>query len=194
MEAARSPSFRRHPMTGRFDRLHFLAPLGLAVATVLGVFFLAGFRVNLTASLPLGLYRVSPAGSLAVVCLRGEPARLAGERAYVPLGACPSRLAPLMKRVVAQAGDQVIVTAEGVIVNGRMLPESVPMATDSRGPPMPALTATAAYAHRLAAGELWLSSGYNAGSFDSRYFGPVTADQVRERLAPVWTMPSTRPW
>ena len=181
-------------MTGRFDRLRFLAPLGLAFGLMAGVFVSAGYRINLSASFPPGLYRVSADGPLVSVCLQGEAARLAGERRYVFGGTCPLRLAPLMKRIVAQEGDDVRVTMDGVSINGRALPNSAPMAHDSLGLPLPALAASAPYARRLGADELWLSSWYNAGSFDSRYIGPVRVDQVQERLAPVWIAQSTRPW
>ena len=76
-------------MTGRFDRLRFLAPLGLAFGLMAGVFVSAGYRINLSASFPPGLYRVSADGPLVSVCLQGEAARLAGERRYVFGGTCP---------------------------------------------------------------------------------------------------------
>ena len=55
-----APSRLSHPppMTGRFDRLRFLAPLGLAFGLMAGVFVSAGYRINLSASFPPGWYRV----------------------------------------------------------------------------------------------------------------------------------------
>ena len=69
--------------------------LVVAIFIVMAFFaWLAGFRVNVTASLPLGLYRltneVPQRGSIAFFCLESpEFRRLAREREYVGPGGCP---------------------------------------------------------------------------------------------------------
>ena len=183
-------------MNGRFDRLRFLWWVGALLLLVIGAFAFMGFRLNLSGSFPPGVYRASPHGPLASVCLTGEAAQLAGERGYVRAGVCPGQLAPLMKRVVAQAGDEIELTASGVTVNGRPLANTAPRRHDSQGRPMPALQPAGGgvYRLRLADGQVWIASSYNAGSFDSRYFGPVAITQIRERLEPVWIAFANRSW
>ena len=183
-------------MNGRFDRLRFLWWAGAALLLVIAAVAFMGFRLNLSSSFPPGIYRAAPQGPLASVCLTGEAARLAGERGYVRAGVCPGQLAPLMKRVVAQAGDEIELTATGVTVNGRPLANTAPRPHDSKGRLMPALLTTPGgiYRLRLADGQVWIASSYNAGSFDSRYFGPVATTQIRERLEPVWIAFADRSW
>ena len=62
-------------------------------STVLALLWFAGFRLNVTASLPLGLYRltneVPQKGSIAFFCLESPEFRsLAKERDYVGSGFC----------------------------------------------------------------------------------------------------------
>lgn len=177
-------------MNGRPERLRFLLPMMAALSVFALAFASLGYRLNLSSSFPPGLYRVASTGPFVSVCLDGGAAALAGERAYVPKGLCPGRLGPVMKRVVARAGDVVAVSVDGVAVNGHALLRSKPLAVDSQGRPMPVLFGASRYVKRLDADELWLASEFNAGSYDSRYFGPVLESQVRERLAPIWTLAS----
>src|SRR5438034_3432539 len=74
----------------------------------------AGLRVNLSASMPVGLYRVStgPAvrGVMVLACLPTDVAVFARSRGYVPSGSCPGATAPIGKVVLAMVGDTVEVT------------------------------------------------------------------------------------
>src|SRR5881296_3096055 len=96
---------------------------------------LAGLRLNLTGSLPVGLYLAAgdvPArGALVLVCLPPEVAAFARARGYVPRGgACPGGVVPIGKPILAVAGDTVTVTRTGLLVNGRPVPNSQPRSTD----------------------------------------------------------------
>jgi len=165
-----------------------LAALGSAVL-VLAAGSLAGFHLNLTGSLPVGLYRRAPGplvrGSLVLVCLPARVAAFARARGYVPRGGvCPGGVLPVGKPVLALPGDTVTVTRSGLLVNGVAVPNSVALATDQRGRPLPGL---APGSHVVRAGTLWVVSGFARRSFDSRYFGPVALEAVRSRVRPVWT-------
>jgi len=37
-------------------------------------------------------------------------------------------------------------------------------------------------------GTVWVASTYNAGSYDSRYMGPIPTSQIRRRLRPLWLL------
>lgn len=150
---------------------------------------LAGLRLNLTASLAPGLYRAAPdplaRGSLVLVCLPPHVAAFARARGYVPRGGvCPGGLLPVGKPVIALPGDTVTVTATGLRVNGVGVPNSLALATDRRGRPLPRLPPSSQV---VRAGTLWVVSGYARTSFDSRYFGPVALKAVRSSLQPIWT-------
>lgn len=150
---------------------------------------LAGLRLNLTASLPVGVYVTAtgaPArGALVLVCLPPEVAALARARGYVPHGGtCPGDVVPIGKRVLAVAGDTVAVTPTGLFVNGAPVPNSQALAADRKGRPLPAL---AVGRYPVGQDELWVLSSYSRLSFDSRYFGAVRVSAVRARLLPLWT-------
>jgi conjugative transfer signal peptidase TraF len=151
--------------------------------------WLAGLRLNLTASLPVGLYVTSPSppvrGALVLVCLPAEVASFAHARGYVPRGEeCPNGVAPIGKPVAAIAGDTVAVTPAGVLVNGVAVPNSRALATDGKGRPLARVRVTRCV---VEAGTIWIVSSYSRFSFDSRYFGPIEVRQVRATLQPLWT-------
>jgi conjugative transfer signal peptidase TraF len=137
----------------------------------------------------VGLYAaargVPERGTIVLACLPPEVAAFARERGYVPSGgACAGGVVPIGKAVVAIAGDTVMVTASGLLVNGASIPNSRALATDRKGRPLPQLPAGR---HIVGPGTVWVLSSYSPFSFDSRYFGAIKASDVRGRLQPLWT-------
>jgi conjugative transfer signal peptidase TraF len=149
----------------------------------------AGYRINTTPSVPVGVWRISPASAVArnavvVICPPdSETFRLARSRGYVPHGGCPGGYRPLFKPAAALAGDVVTVTAEGLAINGVPVPNSRALVRDGAGRAMPRV---AAGHYPVAPGTLWLVSSGNPSSFDSRYFGPLLAARVQGIARPVW--------
>lgn len=142
----------------------------------------AGWRINHTPSLPMGLWRVRPAvgpiaaGQIVSFCPPDSDVfRLARQRGYLGAGACPGGVEPMLKPVVAVAGDNVEITVDGVAVNGHLIANSAVVPRDSQGRELPQF---APRTFVVAAGELWLISSYNVQSFDSRYFGPIATHQI----------------
>ena len=134
---------------------------------------------NVSASAPIGLYRVGfepPArGDLVLVRTPESVAEFAAERGYLP------RNVPLVKRVAAQPGEHVCAFNEAIVIGGEIVARR--LGTDGRGHPLPWWNEC----RRLGRDEVFLLGGDAAGSFDSRYFGPVTSARVIGRLAPLWT-------
>lgn len=167
-----------------------LAAVGAAIAGAYG----AGLHVNLTESLPPGLYReldVAPAvGDLALACPpAGAATELARERGYFLRGLrCPGRLAPVLKTVAAGAGDHVVADRTGLRVNGRRIPCTSPLPRDSAGRPLAAALGSTV----LADDQVWLAATYSPRSFDSRYHGPWPRASLRGRVVPVWTADDPR--
>jgi conjugative transfer signal peptidase TraF len=170
-------------MTGKIVLVGLIGA-GLAAGSLRAL----GIRFNLTASLPLGIYRVSSdppvRGSIVHVCLDSATAEFARRRGYLGPGPCDSGVRPLGKLVLAVEGDLVSLKSDEIRLNGVSVPNSATVTADSRG-------RTLAHHpwgdHRLTAGELWLFSPYHRNAYDSRYFGPVHTSQVASRLTPVWT-------
>jgi type IV secretory pathway protease TraF len=71
-----------------------------------------------------------------------------------------------------------------MVVNGRPLPNTAPLVKDSAGYP---LMHWPFGKYVVSPDTVWATSSYSARSFDSRYFGPVNASQVREHIRPLLT-------
>jgi conjugative transfer signal peptidase TraF len=171
---------------------HRLVALFLRTATgsvaLAGLAHRAGVRVNLTGSIPPGLYRVvdQPAvrGSIVLVCLPKPAADFGRMRGYIPAGSCDNGSAPVGKEVVAMRGDTIRVDDRGVAVNGRIVENSFPLAQDSKGRLLPRFRTSG---HVVSSGEVWLVSSYSDRSYDSRYYGGVLASRVVARVEPLLT-------
>lgn len=154
------------------------------VAGMYTTFRVGDLRINWSPSLPPGLYQRNPQGNLALFCLEEPYAALAFSRGYREDGSCPDGGQPLLKPIVARAGDVVEVSPAGVSVNGRQLRNSAPQAKDSAGRPMEHWP----YGYYVVgSGEVWLVSTFELRSFDSRYFGPVAVSAIQATYRPLVT-------
>jgi conjugative transfer signal peptidase TraF len=167
-----------------FYRISSVSLFTLGLIVLLGG---QGFRVNLTPSAPLGLWRiVKPdrpilVGDLVFICPPNTDAmREARVRGYLRFGLCASRVAPLIKTVVATSG-QVIEIHDDVCIDGRPLPHSRVARTDSQGREMVHYDGGV-----VRPGAVFLHSEF-PGSFDSRYFGPLAMDGILGLAHEVWT-------
>ena len=182
-------------MTGLFDRARDTSPAALKRVALIGtgmligifqLFGIVGLRINTSPSLPLGLYVTSSQPNAIVVefCPAEPFASLAVSRGYRDAGSCPDGAAPLMKPIIARAGDVVEMSGQGIVVNGRLVPNSVPRTLDSQGRP---LTPWPFGRYVVAPETVWVASSYHARSFDSRYFGPIQTSWIRDRVRPLLT-------
>jgi len=179
-------------MTGLFARLRDtrvsrVRKLGVTAAAVLtGSFLVCGFvgvRFNSSPSLPVGLYVITTDehANLVEFCPAEPFASLSIARGYRDPGACRDGAAPLLKPVVASAGDAVELSSRGISVNGVLLLNTAPLSKDSKGRPLGAWRFGRSF---VAPGTVWVASSYHPRSFDSRYFGPITTTAIRHRLKP----------
>ena len=156
---------------------------------LLAVILALGLHVNLSASAPRGLYRTVTGrptqGTWVVACVSPQSAALARARGYLGSGPCAGGVQPVLKPVVAAAGDVVEIGPEAVTINGRRLLSSSTAASDSRGRELPHV-AWGRYV--VAAGQVWLVSTRVPNSWDSRYLGPISTAQVWSVARPLWTV------
>ena len=119
---------------------------GIAIAALTVLVFggatVSGVRLNTSSSMPRGLWLVhdTPAqlhrGDVVAACLWPSEA----VRYYVGRGDCQSTsLEPVIKPIVAVAGDTVAITETGVVVNGSPIRHSARLSRDGRGRSMAVL-------------------------------------------------------
>ena len=144
-------------------RNSLLVVSGAALAFLL--LWCAGLRVNLTPSLPKGIYALRPGtpgkGDYAAFCLDGEFADLARQRGYLQAGSCPSGLRPLLKMLAGLPGDAIPgdLRVHHRDNQGRVMFSVLP---DGVIPP-----------------GMVLMLADHPGSFDGRYFGLVPLDALQ---------------
>jgi conjugative transfer signal peptidase TraF len=182
-------------MTGLFGRIRStrraavqrLALIVFAVAfTTFQLCGLAGIRINASPSLPIGVYRTTsdPADRLIEFCPAEPFASLAISRGYRDRGACRDGATPLMKPIIARAGDTVDVSEQGITVNGKLLQNTAPLRVDTHGRP---LVPWPFGRNQVQPGTVWVASSHHPRSFDSRYFGPIPVSSIRDHVRPVLT-------
>ena len=180
---------------GRIDRLfRIIALAGMIVLAACWIAYLCGARINRTHSLPKGLYwavnREPRRGDLIAFWPADTPElREARRRGYIipgvyNAGTDGQGYGLLLKKLAAVAGDTVSITGDGVIVNGVLMPNTVPLPCDNVGDPLPVLRFEN---RRLAGGEALFISDHLPRSFDARYFGVQETRQIVEVVEPVWT-------
>lgn len=158
------------------------AAMGVSAAVAPLAFDPPGARIvyNPSDSVPRGWYRVGPpdslhVGDIVLGWLPPQAAALAAQREYLP------QRIPLLKRIGAMSPQRVCICDRIVRIDG--LAQAVVLMADSRGRPLPLWE----QCRRLNDGELFLLSATNPTSFDSRYFGPISAAAVIGSAQPLWT-------
>jgi conjugative transfer signal peptidase TraF len=159
----------------------------VAIAGLITAATIGGYRLNLTPSEPLGLWRIevlsrsAEVGDLVFVCAPAtamfEEAR---RRGYLRRGLCDRGFAPLIKTVAALPGQHVEIT-DHVVIDGRSLAASAVRKTDGEG-----RTITPYPGGIVPPGHLYLHSSF-ASSYDARYFGPVPETGLLGLARPVLT-------
>lgn len=135
---------------------------------------------NHTTSMPLGIYWVDSHSTqprlneLVMVCLsNGVYRQIATSRHYlVSSGQC-NNLEPMLKKIVGVTGDYISVIQAGVLVNGSLVPNSAIKSHDQKSRKLPSILKEGRIPQ-----DYYLVMGESEGSFDSRYFGLIPANDV----------------
>jgi len=133
--------------------------------------------LNTTASVPVGLYGLSPSGparqgELLVVRPNPALATFLDEGGWLPRGV------PLIKPVGAVAGQSVCRLGRDLFIDGRLAARALEV--DGQGRTLPAWSGC----RILGPGEvLLLAPAF--GSLDGRYFGPTSEGEVLARARPL---------
>ncbi|OBQ46476.1 conjugative transfer signal peptidase TraF [Halodesulfovibrio spirochaetisodalis] len=158
------------------------------IALLLTTAFHLDYRLNLTHSEPIGLYKLEnetpTRGDLASFCLspENEYLELSLSRTYLGTSLlCPSGQKPLVKELVGTAGDVVTVHSNTIQVNTTYY-RLTARTHDSKGRSLPHKLHSAV----IPKGKALLLSTHHQDSFDSRYFGLVDAAALH-KVTPIFT-------
>ena len=178
-------------LPGQFDKVA-LRRLGMAfavLATMTAGFLALGVRINVTASIPLGLYIQSTGkpvpGVIAEFCPAGMSESESERYRGFGLG-CQDKSIPLLKPIVAVTGDRVEFSGQGIAVNGKLIPNTAPREVDGKGRP---LRPWPAGDYTVEPYKIVVASAYHPGSYDSRYLGPIALVDVKLNLRPLLVVP-----
>lgn len=158
--------------------LTYFTAMGVAVAAVIPTSLKLVW--NVSASAPIGLYRIEPAERLEVpdlvAVIPPEPIEdFMVERGYI------GRDAPILKRVLGLPGQRVCRTGHTITVDGIAMGEALDR--DRRDRPLPVWSGCRV----VAADDLFLMNWQVSDSLDGRYFGPLPATTVIGRAIPLYT-------
>lgn len=146
------------------------------------------FRINLTDSIPVGLYRMTDIKNLknafVIFCPDNRPAfKQALARGYIDHGLCAGGFGYLMKKVVAIKGDVISATPKGVFVNHKLIAFSKPKLNDGMSRTLPQWRALN---YQLKEDEIMTMTSQSEWSFDGRYYGLIHLGQIKGVLISVW--------
>ena len=165
----------------------FLAGAAAVMSVLAATAFTGGYRLNLTPSEPLGLWRIEELqrpiaiGDLVFLCPPTTAVFAeAQRRGYLRRGLCAGGFAPLIKTVEALPGQRLEIT-DHVLIDGRSVPASSVRGRDGEGRVLLPDSGGVVPPHHL-----FLHSPF-ASSYDSRYFGPVPDSGLLGLARPVFT-------
>jgi len=165
-----------------------LALVALTAGSLFGAAHgIAGPRLNLSPSIPTGLYVYVPGavhrGDFVQACVPDALARYAVARKilFTGGGACANGSEPIVKVLAGLPGDVIIVDRD-VRVNGRTWPSSTIRSIDSRGRTVDLRLARGTF---VVAAHSMLLLGLHPRSWDGRYFGALPSSAVTGRWFPI---------
>ena len=154
----------------------YFAALGFSVSAVVPPG--PKFIWNVSASVPVGLYALSPAGGFHVGDLLAvrPPKPLAAfldRRRYLPIGV------PMLKRVAAFPGQKICRFGRVILIDDKHVADA--LGRDRFGRPLPVWQGCRA----IADGEVFLLNA-RWDSLDGRYFGPIVIGTIIGRATPLY--------
>lgn len=140
------------------------------------------FYINVTHSLPYGIYKIVPLdnlehGDYVIIDMPEDIKALISDRSWSPPDGTP-----LLKRVYGLPGDEFHVTDSEISINGKYFGRV--KVQDNKGLPMP--NKVRGIQH-IAEGYILPLSDYSPRSFDGRYFGAIPIENIKSKVVPFLT-------
>lgn len=138
--------------------------------------------INMTPSLPRGVYRFLPGDRVqhGDVVLVVDLDEIGVDRALCPYNA-------LLKQAAAFGGDTIDSDGKHIFVNGRKLPNSDIFIKDKYGKDLPQQK----YPYIVPDGSVYLTSHHKYG-YDSRYYGPIAIAHIAGKAHLIYKFPGEK--
>ena len=169
-------------------QLGFLWVALFAVGAGVILFSMLNFRINLSGSMPIGIYQkrrltTIHQGDIIAFCLPVSMAVIGQSRGYIGSGTCPGDTSSLVKTVIALPGNRLVLSSKFIQVNGinYLAPQQ---RTDHLGRPVIHWIKNRRYQNNK---KIWVYGSRDPiHSWDSRYFGGITFNNIRGVYKPLW--------
>lgn len=162
-------------------RIGYLILLFILIAAAF-LIIISGATINVTPSMKIGVYIKEKGeverGDIVLFCLSQPYKNIGLQYQYILQGNKCNGTNSLIKEVVALPNDQVILTDNGLEVNGKIYPYRT-YYFDSKN------RSLSVYPRGKYQQGYWLIGTNNDHSWDSRYFGPINKNQILYKLKPV---------
>ncbi|HEQ3589567.1 conjugative transfer signal peptidase TraF [Vibrio harveyi] len=153
-----------------------------------GTLYLNGYRYYSNRHVIAGIYRLITKentyryGDWVFFCPPDNLSmELALQRDYVATGVCPGGFAPVVQQIVATPGDYI--SLKGIVrVNGNELPQALVLDKDEHNNALPHLSPLILHQNQF----FTLDSVQMTNCFDSRYYGPVTSENILASVHLIW--------
>ncbi len=173
----------------RFKKVTILSIAVFSFVLAAGtMFYCSGFRINLTPSMPVGIWKINKRfdeikkGDIVWFAPTKAIADFGIKRNYlVEVPGCKNNCIPLIKQVYGLPGDTFGFDHDLIKVNNHLIENAKRRQTDSKGRPMPKISAG-----RVPQDHLFVLT-LDSHSFDSRYYGTIPIENVEGTAAPVLT-------
>jgi conjugative transfer signal peptidase TraF len=130
------------------------------------------------------VYKPLAIGKMVTFCPPDLPVfHEAKKKGYISDGSCPNNFECLMLKVAGKRKDVVTINQDGVYVNEKLLPQSMPLLQDKEGRVLPTITLNK---YELKENEVLLMTDSGNDPFDGRYFGVVDVNQVDSVISPLF--------
>jgi conjugative transfer signal peptidase TraF len=156
-----------------------------ALILVLCIFYMQGYRINMSNSLPHWIYRIFDLADKTIT--RGDYVVLNNSlivQSYTMHAGFVKKYLdrfPLLKQIGAISGDVVLLQDDHIYINGTDFGPMKIMSADSQGTRLSPFHTPVT----LQSGQYWLVSNPDGG-FDSRYFGQISRDCITHIAYPIY--------
>ena len=173
----------------RFKKVSIISVSVFSIVFITGcLLYQAGMRINLTSSLPLGIWKIDKSftriekGDHVWFAATKEIADFALERGYLEKNTkCENNTIPLLKTVYGLPGDTYSFHDNEIRINNITVKNTKRRINDSKERPMPRISNGIVRENQL------FVLTMHTHSYDSRYFGPIPIENVEGTARPIIT-------